>query len=80
MQIGRLALHGVASADAKQLAAVLKAELAGLAREPGQVFVSISAPRVGTVHFEASEGLDRTGRAAGAALWSGIRQSGRGER
>jgi hypothetical protein len=80
VHIGRLVLHSVALADAGRLTAALEAELADLAAEPGQFFAPASAPRATTAHFEAPEGPERIGRAAGAALWSGIQQSGRAER
>lgn len=80
VHIERLVLHAVAPGDAKRLAAALEAELAVRAAEPRQIFVGGSAPRTTPVHFDAPEGAERMGRAAGAAVWSGVRQSEGAER
>lgn len=80
VHIERLVLHAVAPADARCLAAALKAELAARAAEPGQAFAPGSAARVAPVHFNAPEGAEYIGRAAAGAVWSSITRSGGAER
>jgi hypothetical protein len=75
VRIERLLLHGVTQAEAGQIAQALAAELSRLVAEPAQVFASVSAPRAPLVHFQAAEGPERIGRAAAAALWSGVQKT-----
>jgi hypothetical protein len=69
LHIEQLVLHGVAPAQAAAMRQGFEAELTRLAAEPGQVFAPANARRVGPLHLTSASAPDRTGRAAGAAVW-----------
>jgi hypothetical protein len=78
VDIDRLALYGIAPAEAGQLAQALQAEIWALALRPAATFSPGQFERLPSARIATAATPAHTGRAAAGAIWSGIISIGQG--
>jgi hypothetical protein len=76
--IDRLALYGVAPAEAGRLARALEAQFHTLAAQPSAGLMAAEIERLPSARIVAGATPEQTGRAAAGAIWSGIVSTGQG--